>query len=194
MVGLANPASAAVLLSGSGVGNYTITLDPLVFNITAADVCCGTVAVPDAIVIKDFFTAAPGVFGSHVSGNIDFSKNGAASVPYAPPVSDPQGVRNDTFGAWDQDDLYINWFNIGVGVPAFSNGDTLTVSTSNLVFSSTVDLSTIIGPPGTYTAHLVEVGSIMATANVDIVPIPATAWLFASGLGVLGWVRRRSRD
>jgi hypothetical protein len=27
--------------------------------------------------------------------------------------------------------------------------------------------------------------------TVNVVPIPAAVWLFASGLGLLGWLRRR---
>ena len=30
--------------------------------------------------------------------------------------------------------------------------------------------------------------------NLNVVPIPAAVWLFASGLGMLGWVRRRAQQ
>lgn len=36
-------------------------------------------------------------------------------------------------------------------------------------------------------------GSGLDNINVDVVPVPAAVWLFASGLGLLGFARRRSR-
>ena len=39
--------------------------------------------------------------------------------------------------------------------------------------------------PGAY-------GSIDATLSMSTIPVPAAVWLFASGLGLLGWVRRRA--
>jgi len=57
--------------------------------------------------------------------------------------------------------------------------------------------------PGSYTAFIIgiefdvsgnEIGTVIAPASslsLAVIPIPAAVWLFASGLGLLGWLRRR---
>jgi len=57
--------------------------------------------------------------------------------------------------------------------------------------------------PGSYTAFIIgiefdefgnEVGTVLAPAgalSLTAIPVPAAVWLFASGLGLLGWMRRR---
>lgn len=37
-------------------------------------------------------------------------------------------------------------------------------------------------------------GMYYDNVNLNVVPIPAAVWLFASGLGMLGWVRRRAQQ
>ncbi len=44
-------------------------------------------------------------------------------------------------------------------------------------------------PGGQYDGYR---GIVSGTLTASVVPIPAAVWLFASGLGLLGWMRRRA--
>lgn len=44
-----------------------------------------------------------------------------------------------------------------------------------------------------FTANNLPAYSGAVGIDVNVVPVPAAAWLFASGVGALGWLRRRSR-
>lgn len=70
---------------------------------------------------------------------------------------------------------------------------------------TTVSYSTILGPDvsGGYTLQFAAVCGAVAACDADIfidnvsiqadvVPIPAAVWLFGSGLGLLGWMRRKA--
>jgi hypothetical protein len=44
----------------------------------------------------------------------------------------------------------------------------------------------------TLTSDYVDAGFSISFAGIHTVPIPAAVWLFGSGLGLLGWFRRRT--
>jgi hypothetical protein len=88
-----------------------------------------------------------------------------------------------------------------------SNNDLINISGSinpNSDVWTTVSYNTILGPDvsGGYTLQFAAVCGAVAecfadvyidnvSISADVVPIPAAVWLFGSGLGLLGWIRRR---
>lgn len=88
-----------------------------------------------------------------------------------------------------------------------TNNNGMTRVEGKLVGGGTVDLSTALGTGGWLNLESVSFWSegsgqaysySYASGSLDnivvsAVPIPAAVWLFASGLGILGWVRRRRR-
>ena len=192
----ATPSSAAsVSLTPLGGANYEVTLTPLTFTLTS-------VANNGAryVVIEDFYTSNVTGAGTYISGNINWSLNGGASVPIAFVTN--TGVFGSTVGQVDPNDLLFNFsagYATATGSPTLSAGDTITVSTTNMVFSTTS--SPLASQPGPFTAYLTTFAGTLvpiASAQVDgstTVPIPAALPLLVTGvfgLGVVGWRRRTS--
>jgi hypothetical protein len=69
----------------------------------------------------------------------------------------------------------------------YSSGFLLSASTSTYSGQSYASLGMT---PGSYVWSFPSAETI--TLNITPVPIPAAAWLFASAVGLLGWVRRKS--
>jgi hypothetical protein len=60
---------------------------------------------------------------------------------------------------------------------------------ANIMDSSWLSLSSV---DFVFDSSLGSGAAALDVANIRVmVPIPAAAWLFASGIGLLGWIRRR---
>jgi len=110
------------------------------------------------------------------------------------PLSINQGV--DAYKA-DGDGLYDIFINLPTSTDTFDAGETLVFDIGGIASLTAGDFNYLSFPDG-------GTGPFLAAAKVQStgidgdgsdwiapVPVPAAVWLFASGLGLLGWLRRK---
>jgi len=176
---LSLPAQAAVLITAiesgsdvilSSVGG-TLDLTGLTFVSTAVG-DSGATLDPDSPLVAVGITDNGFDRYSGASGPAAFG-SGTTQVAADSGSGDFFGVSNFTGTLW-------------IGVPTgFASGGTLGAASGTWLNESFASLGMT---PGTYVWSWAN-DSI--TLEVATVPVPAAAWLFASGLGVLGWLRRK---
>jgi hypothetical protein len=100
----------------------------------------------------------------------------------------------------DGDGIYDLWLELppppGQQAERFSAGETLVFAISGIGSLTADDFNYLAEPGGGngpfYTAaHVLSTGGGGSSDWIAAVPIPAAVWLFGSGLGLLGWFRRR---
>jgi hypothetical protein len=87
-------------------------------------------------------------------------------TPFPTTVGSSPNTRNDYFVPWD-----VSGGNVSVS-------SAQAIQLSNTWFRNAADFS-------------LDDTDMIQFARFSVVPIPASAWLFGSALGILGWVRRR---
>ena len=142
---------------------------------------------PAANIIKQA-NLAPGAWTAGQSVSVSFDYRGAAAaggVLFAELFSELTGGG-------------VSKSEILGGAPLFPNGDPNVWSTAS--FTTTVGPDTSGGVTLQFNAACAPIGgcqsdyyidNVSIMADVAVVPVPAAAWLFGSGLGLLGWIRRR---
>ena len=171
------PWLTATFDDGGSPGSVTLTMDALV--------SLGTSQIGQ--VYFSFDSAITDLLVTRVS---DFSQVGAIDVSYA---------LNDGYQA-DGDGKYDLLFDM----PPPGNPGTRFQANEQLVYAITGTgltadsfnlLSTAGGGNGPFyaAAHVLSTGVGGADSDwIAAVPVPAAVWLFGSGLGLLGWMRRKS--
>lgn len=105
-----------------------------------------------------------------------------ATTPGFPEVTDPQFNWNTSAPTGYS---FVNWSLTGTVTPAAMFSDLAT----DVDFSIQNTLQAFAASPDY--AFIQKKLSITVTA-VSTVPVPGAVWLFGSGLGLLGWLRRRA--
>ena len=116
----------------------------------------------------------PPSLGNGLPYYADFSRPGCLECGFEVPNTSESAIFSGTGG----NDEYFLWLQFET--PLSDAGG---------------EISLLTGPPsGIYLSQRYQVPSRLASlvsGTVSLVPVPAAAWLFASGLGLLGWFRRR---
>ena len=187
----------------------TVKFAPTAFE---ADSDPGTPAIPTPTESAVFlFTSVYAMNGTDEIGTIQVSEDGdyqilgdasvAANLrvqvidivdnPSATPGFPEQIVDNQFFSSSTQTGLAFAQWSLGSMV---SPATVFTDLASNVELSIQNTLQAFSGPGGGYAyiakKLLLTVSAATPPDNTNI-PVPAAAWLFASGLGVMGWFRRR---
>lgn len=113
---------------------------------------------------------------NHYQYLVDSSLNGNPETIYVSNAPGPYGSNPTAllFTVWFSAPLTNDGGVIALNQPTRSGGEAICTA------------YTCVGY-GTLYVHAIDHGTVSA----NVVPIPAAAWLFGSGLGLLGWLRRR---
>ena len=148
-------AMADVFFTDLGGSNYGVTLEPLAFTVGSNE------DFANRVLIENFFTTDQTTNGGiDISGEINWSLNGGPAVAIS--YESHNGSVTGTNDQIDPNDLLFN-FTIAyglLGLPALTAGDTVTVSTSNMVFSAS---GLRLPQTGPFTAHLLNFERSIAT-------------------------------
>lgn len=214
-----NPVNnAGITLFGSPTllgGSDTLKFTPTSFN---ADSDPGTVAIPGPTVSAVFqFTRVYTTNGGEIasisvteSGDYQIIDGGASTgfVNVNMRLQSVDNVNNNpTTGFPEVVNPLFNWNTTtptGLALANWSLTGTITPAATFADLANDVDLqiqntlqacSSLIPSQctaGSGTDYAFIAKKLTLTATSTVVPVPATAWLFGSALGLLGWVRRRS--
>ena len=175
--------NATPILTALGGDSYQVSFDALTFNVTTT----GEFA---SVVFENFYSAVQPSCGNYVSGSVQASLNGGASVAL---IGNSCTGAYDSLNAVDGDDLlitvYVGVLNTFGGVTV---GDTITLSTVDYVFNLPGLNPTANASP--FDAFMVNnsfelISDIVSTSSP--VSEPATLALF--GLGLFGFGCRQRR-
>jgi hypothetical protein len=180
-------SAVSVTFTDLGSGQYGVTLDPIVFTVGSNQ------SAANRMVIEDFYTTGATGQGTHISGSINWSRNGGA--PVAISFETNNGNFNGTSGQVDPNDLLFN-FTIaytGSGGTSLNAGDTVTLSTSNMIFSTP---GTRLALPGPYTAYLLNGVNAISSESVTLssAAVPdggSTVALLGMALSGMALLRRK---
>jgi hypothetical protein len=180
----AGPYMTAIFDDGDSPGSVTLTLT-IAGDVGSAEVTEIYLNVDDLIGVE----------------NLTFTDNDISAVSKSVITTGTDSIKADADG----------WFDIFIDLPPptrdrFTAGETLVynitgggITANDFYFESTPDL---IDPNGPFfgAAKFQSTGDCVMVNNectypnsawIGVVPIPAAVWLLGSGLGLLGWMRRR---
>jgi len=188
----ADKANAGIIMEDLGSNNYSIEMDAITFTIN------NTAGSHARLIVEDFYTNNSTQCGTHVSGGVNWSVNGGPVVQLATHAC--SGVWNGGYNEMDPNDLFVNFgtnYDGGVGnlFPHLQIGDEVTISITNMVFSTS---QTRVMAQGPFEAKLVHGATLIADSVMidgglsQDVPEPSTMAMFA--LGLAGLAARRHKN
>lgn len=181
----AGMVKADIVVTDMGGDNYLVTLDPIVFTVGTNQ------SAGDRFVVEDFFASNAPISGVHLSGTVNWTRNADPTIVID--LETVSGVFQNTLGQIDPNDLFINFISdyTPSGAGAITAGDTITLSTTNMMFNAPGLPAANSGP---FTAHLLNDDTSIATGLITTVPEPSTIALLAlAGLVGVASTRRRKR-
>jgi len=175
---------------------------------------CITVSMATSAAVIDFEDVPHELLGQYVtaasSGGFDFVGSGApnpivvdssgfesnptTNLLFCPGCTLVMSAANGTpFDLLSLDELVLNTGVLVTGTYAGGGSVQATLASDSEFIFETVSFGTNWSglASATFSTDGSGLGTVLDNIQVNVVPIPAAVWLFASGLGLLGWLRTR---